>query len=375
MKRSNATFGQRARGFTVIEIMIAVTIFSLVAVVIFSVFRTAVRTQATSQRETEMLERSRFVMDTLDRDFTNIFFRDETAYNVTVSNMIEKMEQERLRAEETGDWTQFEAQFGRIHDDGKKKKEDEADPTVGNPYEKGRIIDLQFKAQDAGKTDKINFAIADRLGLGTPYQPWGLARVEYAVDKGWLIRREQTVETEKRDLQGESLGLPTIPRVTKLAEGVEEFDLSYAFWFDNTWYEVDSWESANRQIRNPRQILGTYESEELKQSNDTGGDNGNAPRNEAGGTIRPGDPGWNEYLNDLDSEPLDRLPAYVRVRLVLAAPESPSRKHLFSRIFRIGMAEETWTPGRELNEEQREEEQTIRDDKFRRIRPGVTRPR
>ena len=374
MNRRIATSGRQNRGFTVIEILIAVTIFSLVAIVIFSVFRTAVRTQATAQRETEMLERSRFVMDSLDRDFTNIFFRDETAYNVTVSNMIEKMEQERLRAEETGDWTQFEAQFGKVDDSHRDSKDEEnADPSIGNPYEKGRIIDLQFKAQDGGKTDKINFAIADRLGSGTPYQPWGLGRVEYSVDKGWLMRREQTVETEKRDLRGESKGLPTPPRVTKLAEGIEEFDLSFAFWFDNTWYEIDSWESSNRQIRNARQILGTYESEELQQTGRNDGEN--APQNAEGGTIRPGDPGWNEYLNDLDSEPLDRLPAYIRVRLVLAAPESPTRKYTFQRIFRIGMAEETWVPGRELKEDQRESEQTLRDDKFRRIRPGVTRPK
>lgn len=371
MKRRFAT-SRALRGFTVIEVMIALTIFSLVTVIILTVFRTAVRTQATSERETQMLERSRFAMDSLDRDLTNIFFRDETSYNVTVSNMIQKMEAERLRAEQTGDWTQFEAQFGRL-DENEDDDEEGGDPSIGNPYEKGRIIDLQFKAEDGDKLDRLNFAVSDRLATGRPYQAWGLARVEYSVDKGWLIRREQSVETEKRNLLGEGMGLPTPPRVTKVAEGVEEFDISCAFWFDYSWYEVDNWDSTNRQIRNARQILGEYESEELRQTGEPGREQNNA--GEDGTELRPGDPGWNEYLNDLDSEPLDRLPAYVRVRLVLAAPENPTRRYTFQRIFRIGMAEETWTPGRELDEDQREEEQTMRDDKYRRVLPGVSRPR
>ncbi|MEO8377546.1 MAG: prepilin-type N-terminal cleavage/methylation domain-containing protein, partial [Candidatus Sumerlaeota bacterium] len=62
-----------ARAFTVLEIMIAVTIFALVSVVIFVVFRSAVRSQEAADRGSQNIERARYVMDSLRRDTANIF--------------------------------------------------------------------------------------------------------------------------------------------------------------------------------------------------------------------------------------------------------------------------------------------------------------
>lgn len=354
-------------GFTVLEVLIAVTVFSLVGLVLFSVFSSAIRSQEVTERETRVLQQARFALDTLERDLTNVFFRDETSYNISISRMIEEMEEQRLVAETNGNWDEFYARYGNPYED-----EDDQNPSIGNPWEKGIVIDLQMDGGGGGKTDTLTFAAYDPLDEGAPYRPWGLTRVEYRVDKEWLIRRSESVETERRDLLGESLGKKDIPSHSKLAEGVKEFDLQFGFWFDSTWYETEQWNSANRQIRNPRNVLGDYQEEWRTMARD--GDS-NVPqlpgRDNDSGILAPGMPGWEEYLNDLDNEPLDRLPAYVRVHLVVANPDGKGRSHTFQRVIRVPFAEETWLPDQMLNEEMREEERAQRDDRYVRVYPGA----
>ena len=76
-------------------------------------------------------------------------------------------------------------------------------------------------------------------------------------------------------------------------------------------------------------------------------------------------------MNDQYQEPLDRLPAAVRVELVLSDPENPSRKQTFQRIIRILAAEETYAPRGLLNEDERENERFLRDRKYQMIWPGA----
>jgi prepilin-type N-terminal cleavage/methylation domain-containing protein len=365
MKTTTRT-GHTRRGFTVLEVLVAVTVFAIVSVVVFSVFRSAIRSQEIGDRETKMLERARFAMDTFERDISNIFFRDETSYNVFMSRMIEEMELDRLRAEADNNWDAFYAKWGDPNED-----DDEVKPAIGDPYEKGRMIDLQMFAKDAGETDEISFAIVDPLQLGKPYRPWGLSRVNYTVDKGWLLRRSETVETERRSVLGENLGKQGIPQVTRLAEAVEEFDLSFAFWYDSTWYETGAWNSSQRQIRNPRFVLGNYDKEWLGRFDENNPRPQTDPNNP--NAIQPGDEGWNEYINDLDSEPLDRLPSYIRLRLVLADPNNKARKQTFERIIHVPPADESYAAGEILSEEGRENERSLRDDRYLRIYPGVAR--
>ena len=347
------------RGFTVLEVLVAVTIFAVISVVIFSVFRSAIRSQTVAHRETKMLERARFTMDTFEKDIQNIYFRDETSYNVNMARMIEEMEMDRLRAEAQGNWENFYNKYGNPYED-----EDEQDPAVGNPYERGRMIDLQVVAQEGGETDEMTFARLHSLDEGVVYRPWGLARVTYNVDNGWLMRRSESVETEQRNVLGESLGRTTRPIITRLAGGVKQFNLSFGFWYDSTWYETEVWDSSNRQIRNPDYILGAHD-DEWQDMDARERDGKNL------GTLQPGDEGWNEYINDLDTEPLDRLPAYIRVQIVLADPENEKRTQSYERIIRVVPSQETYSmTGHTLSEEGREIERNLRDQKYSRVFPG-----
>lgn len=351
-------------GFTLLEILVALTIFSLVSLVIFSVFRAAIRTQEVGERETEMIRRARFAMDAMERDLQMIFLRDETSYNQGVSRLIEEMESARLEAEEDGDWEDFYRKYGDPDD-----PDSIDDAEMGNPYDKGRIIDVQMRGENKGKTDTITFATQLKLTEGQPYHPLGIARVKYFVDDDWLIRSEESIEAPRRNQNSEIVNFPSPPLYTRLTAGVKEFNISYAFWYDNQWYEEEVWNSTNRQIRNPNYILGDYrENDEDYQNNSTA-----TPAGRLGQPPRPGEPGYDEFLNDQLNEPLDRLPSQVRIKLTIEDSEKKQRQQHFQRIFRIPSAAslETYTPSQDLTEDERENEQHLRDEKYFMIYPGV----
>lgn len=359
---------RNSSAFTLLEIMIAVTIFSILALVIFAVFRGAVRSTEAGERETNMLQRSRFALDAFAGDVERVFFRDETSYNVAISRLVEQMEQERLRAEDTGDWSTFESLYGKPDDDPRDRNhrtrrdddENETQPAIGDPYEKGRIIDLQLIGTNGSEADTLKFTMASPLAVGRSYRPFGLSRVAWTVASGNLVRTAEPIDVKRRDTTGATLGTNEPPEVAKMADGVLAFDLTYAFWFDNKWYESDSWNSAQRQIRNPRYILGTYDRDPDRPDDDL--------------SIQPGDPGWNAYLNDLESEPLDRLPQYVRVRLKLQDLKNKERVATFERLIRLPGAVETYSPADDVDEDRRLDERNERGQKYVEVFPGASQP-
>ncbi len=342
------------KGFTLLEVLVAMTVFSLVVLAAYAVFNAAIRSERVGLREAEKMMRARYVFDSLERDLTNIVFRDETSYNVSITRLLEQMEEARLEAEETGDWEPFYAAYGDPAED-----DDDEDPSVGNPYERGRLIDLQFLGEDQDHFDALSFSVVDAPRVGRRYRPYGITRVQYSIQDGVMVRSEDDIETEPRTIDGELLERPEPPEHAILAEGITEFDIRYAFWFDNQWYETDQWSSANRQVRNPRYYVGEH-------------DFGFEDRPDNDFSLRPGDAGWNEYVNDLDSEPLDRLPAYLRIKLAVKDPGGTGRPSRFTRIIRLNPSLETWIPGTELDEDQRDDEREARDQYYSLILPGVS---
>jgi len=351
------SFHRSRGGFTVLEVMVALTVFGLVSLVVFSVFSAAVRTQATGQRESELISRARFALDSVERDTTNIFFRDETSYNIEITRQIEEMEAARLQAEANSSWEDFYTKYGDPNDP-------ENTGSVGNPYDQGRIVDLQMAGEDNGKLDSLTFAVRHPLNLGGNYRPLGISRVKYFVEKGWLVRSEDNVEAPARNAFGETVGQARPPLYTRLAEAVTGFDISYTFWYDSQWYEVEKWNSSNRLIKNPRQVFGDYWADQRREEADSGA--------QADTSIKPGDPGWNDFLNDQTTEPLDRLPSAIRVKLTLSDPQRENRTATFERIIKVLPAEETYTPWPELAEDDRENEREQRDQAYHLVFPGIS---
>jgi hypothetical protein len=146
-----------------------------------------------------------------------------------------------------------------------------------------------------------------------------------------------------------------------IAEGVTQLDFRYAFWFDGQWLETEAWTSGDRTIRNSRTLLGEYDEQELERFSQTVG-------------LESAEE-WNSLVNDLDQEPLNRLPAAVRVTVAVADPINPKRTRQFTRILRLHNSQETYVPNGELEEDQQEMELDERLLANTPIFPGASRER
>lgn len=351
----------RRRGMTLLELLLAVTLLAIVATMILTVFQSATSSMKRSRGDVELMQRARFALDALETDLLNVHYRDETSYNVYMSGILNQFEMMRLEAELTGDYTQFELTYGE--DDGRGKEESDS-THIGNPYEKGRLIDLGFTGGTMGSSGGLSFARRSPRGRGGVEFPMGLSRVTYGIGGGNLVRSEDFVTVPKMDIYG-GLAEEREPAAEEpIAEGVASLDLRFAFWYNNQWYETKSWDSSERLIRSAAYRL-TTDRDSRQTTEFSNPDQGEA--------LQPGDPGWNEYLNAQQNQPFDGLPAYVRVRLALlrdpAKPNGPTR--VFQRIIRMPTSQETYYPDGGMDPKTVEAETEERDQLYTPIKPGV----
>jgi hypothetical protein len=137
---------------------------------------------------------------------------------------------------------------------------------------------------------------------------------------------------------------------------VTQFELHYAFWYDGQWFETSSWDSSSRTTRNPR----AYKSKEAQEF-----------YNRVEGGVPQDDPRFTDVLNSLETEPLDRTPAYVRIKLAVADPRRPNAVRHFTRIVRIPGALETYTLSPDMPDSVADAERRAREDQYEPIYPGV----
>lgn len=341
---------RRARGVTLLEVMIAVTLMAIVSIVVMQVFSTGSSTYKFGNRDAVVLQRARYVFDTLERDIKCVYYMDEDLYNERIREQLEAYQQALLQLE-NGEIT--DADFEKMYGGGEEGEEGE----VGNPFEKGRLIDLQFFGEDGGETDKMTFATRTSMRLGDPYSLWGLSRIHYTVDGDFLIRTRETVEANPRDGSGASLQVvekAIKPEHSIIAPGIESFDLAFGWWSDNQWFESKSWTSNTRSFRNSGNLMGEYDEEDLSRIGEGGEGEGEAQQGE-------------------EDQQYDGLPSYVRARIVLTDPENPARRTEMSRIFRIPTALETWTINENLEEEEQDMEKEVRIAEFTPVFPGALR--
>jgi hypothetical protein len=351
-----------AHGFTLLEVMLAGTIMALISIAIFNVFKVSTDTYEAGNREGQILQRSRTIFDSFHQDLQRVHWVAEDQTNKKSREQIEKFQQDLLEAEETGDWDKFDELYGPK----RNRTEEQEDPDyIGNPFEKSLMIDLQFFGQDGDLADSINFTTRKVFSVGEPYKPWGLARVTYKLDGPLLIRTEDNIFANPRTLEGEILDKEAPPTHTILASGVEEFSLTYGFWVDNTWFEIDQWESTSKQIRNGNYLKGEYDFEDLQDPNA-------APVSGADSELGFGSDAFNDNLNESPNEVYDGLPAYVRMNIALRDPDDEGSTPIrFSRIFRVPGSVETWVRSEKLDEDQRDNEVELRRDEYVEVRPGA----
>lgn len=335
----------KPRALTVLELLMAITIFSLVSLAVFSVFSAGTRAYEATHRDAALLQRSRYVFDQFESDIMQLFYRDEDEYNEQARRVLQQYQQALQQYEQTGDEALIEPYIPCPEGD----EDCLNDPShIGNPYEKATMIDLQLVGESGGETDSITFAIRQPYELGKPYMPWGLARVNYTVENDYLIRSMESVEVAPRTWDGKIMEKSEPPMHAIVAKGVLAFDLSYAFWWDNQWYETEAWSSGERKLRNSLTLMGEYDEDVLEGQ-------------------------YSQFAQQQNLSAYDRVPTYVRVRLKIADPEAKGRSIDLTRIFRIPNSQETWTINEQLEEDDREMERYVRDQQFTPVYPGASR--
>src|SRR5690606_22744347 len=104
----------------------------------------------------EMVSQARFAFDVLEQDLLNVFYRDETSYNIYATQLLTQYEQLRQQAEATGRYDEFERIYGPPRSPRGRAEAGEAG-YIGNPFERAQIIDLGFRGNDNNESGTMTF--------------------------------------------------------------------------------------------------------------------------------------------------------------------------------------------------------------------------
>lgn len=371
---------RRGPGFTLMEILIAVSIFMIAAAALFVTFRTGIRAWEAGHEASEVFETARVASDLIMRDLTNIFYRSESDYNRTFRKQVEQL-------------ASYESAVAAADEMDGEEREVYLKGLGGPPVRPGDIakpIDLAFRGDDGGMMDTLTFARHQRARNRGESQNWGAARITYKVKEGVLTREEASpfglrpgddykeflaeVEPKAKEtirlfygagyrgeeegldeeplegdlaeafaepLEGEETGLPYFPPISEpLCEGVEIFDIHYGYYRFGEWNEVGDWDSGARKYRFP--------DEESEDDDD--------PLGRALGGSRFAPPGAETGFNPLGNPsgqrtvmvrgvPVvyfpkpDNLPGYVVIQLGVRRP-GRAKVHSFTFFYSCPMAQE-----------------------------------
>lgn len=308
----------KRRGLTLMELMVAITIFALVMSSLFFAFNTGVRAYKVGSKHSEGSQTARYTVAQVTTDLRNVFYRTPASYNVTRRQreaVIAEREKNALRS-------------GRVRSR-QELREDETLPELGPK------IDLAFRASDGGEVDSLTFVRLQGEKIGRDRQPWGLARVHYYVAEGALWRAVEDVTAPEEDEYGELIPKAVPPRVDKLANGVTGFDLKFGYFGEEGWTTANDWDSDSPVYRNPPD-------EELDP------DDSAAPgRTTAGVLEAPGQQGQNSVTGQQPNQP-DDLPAWVEITFRFGGSdpenqESGSEK-VYRQIVQLPASQETYLP-------------------------------
>lgn len=218
----------RRKAFTLIEIMVALVIFTILLSSLFASFRMGMKAYTMSTEHADQQQLGRYAINQVAQDLHNIYFKPESEYNVA------RRQQEAALDENNAD---SRSASGR-------NAIDENLPDLGPP------VDLSFTGEDSGEIDQLSLVRA------MPYAPdevskWGLARITYYVVDDTLYRSIDDVLRPDTDEEGNLIPKSTTPSVEKLAENCAGFDMKYGYYFEDEWHLADSWDSSGSQYRNP----------------------------------------------------------------------------------------------------------------------------
>jgi len=309
------------RAFTLLEVMISVTIFGIISMAVYSTFRVGLKSYEAGREQMMVTQSARTALDILSRDLRGLHYQPPGAYN---RNLIGQMQMRAMRL------LQMPQVGGRD-----RNEEDEERLLPGIP------IDLTIVGEDHGEGDALSFATYQAHWGTAAIEPWALARVKYFVQDGNLFRVEGPIAVEKvPSFQTQLMSLlpatpanlgrreepapPPPPEDVEhyladapreaIARGVKSFDLQYGFWTGGEWYEAPDWCAHERRYRNP-----PYE-------------------------IDPKNPYAQIMMNRNLSRPTDDVPAYIIVTLALGYGKDNARTQVYRSRIRLLTSSETYEP-------------------------------
>ncbi|MEN6625368.1 MAG: type II secretion system protein [Candidatus Sumerlaeia bacterium] len=401
MRPRRATHGPLA-AFTLLEVILAVTIFGLTMIALTAVMRTGARSWSVGHALSELMQTVRVSQDVVVRDLNNICYRNETDYNETFRNQIERVGAEVIsrsphdplhpyRNFDSSMLSQFEPGARGRHDNTSSIFLDEITPP----------IDLSFR----GTADRLSFVRRQSTSWGEAESAWGLRRITYYVKDKVLYREEtdpfgfrpgagltgfvsslnpefnpldlmdtgsysrQTTaaptsplgqltqffaspdENAGEDRTGRGQYLPASIRYCEpVCEGVEKLTIAYGYFLEGQWVEVASWDSNAMQNRSPfdREYFQELYDKGMLNMSSIGMNLGKYGTQRDISSAPPASTNYNASSalpTNTMSTPMntpDNLPGYVAMQVSVRSPSlKGSKMYTFTIFHSMPLAEET----------------------------------
>jgi prepilin-type N-terminal cleavage/methylation domain-containing protein len=318
-------------GFTLLEILIAVTIMGIVTLAVYTTFRAGLNSYESGREQMAVTQTARVVFDMLARDLRALYYLEPKKYNQLLIQRLQLRTMSTLQLPPAG---RRPRRPGGGPVDGGEGEEER--PIPGIP------IDLTILGTEGEGGDALTF-VAYQPHWGTaPVAPWALARVKYFVEDGSMYRAEGPVAVDEvPSFQWQppppvdGTGMPLAPEVPGgpdlgaeadvnqyladvprelVARNVKQFDLLYGYWGEEGWFEASDWAAHERRYRNPPMELD------------------------------PEDPMAQAIRHQEMQRPTDDIPAYVVVTLALSYGRDNERVRVFRSRIRLFGSLESFEP-------------------------------
>lgn len=280
----------RRRGFTLIEVILAATIFLITAGALFVTFRTGIRAWRAGHAASEVFQTVRVAQDVINRDLHNLAYRPDEDYNKTY-----RRQRDLMAAMMNG--RNPESGFNPALASGLPADLDLSEAgglgMMAGLLKLSPPIDLSFQGQDGGDLDTISFTRHQGPRSSTDKDFSGMRRVKYFVKDGVLYREDsdpqgyhrseefedlsdehgtsakiadlyenadeasETISTGASDASLDEDPTKKSEKTTEpLCEGVEIFNITYGYYRSDQWNEVPNWDSSRYQYRFPAEQEG-----------------------------------------------------------------------------------------------------------------------
>jgi len=300
--------------FTLIEVLLAVTIASIVMTSVMATFHTAIKAYRMGMGHSESEQRARYIMNKIASDLRNLFYLDPNSYNKYRRQIESQIESQLQTALESG---MTEKEFYETQD----------------LPELGPEVDLSFYANDSGEADTLSFIVNQHNVQTDDKMPWSLARVKYFLEDGKLKRSIGNCFAIPTDELGNEIVSENDAEADVLTENVKEFELEFGYWYDGDWMVANSWDSNLQVYRNP-----STEEESDSYITDAYG-NKVTEKTTAEQVLGKN----SDDATSMQNLP-DGVPAWIKYTLTFTDPKIPERTRKYMQIVQLYQSQETFIP-------------------------------